>query len=1013
MKIKSELGRFLFQNMFAHDPCHDFSPIGGGKRMHKLNSRFDQVSKMFQPRAGGGGDGNSQSGGKMEDLNPTADIDLAGDYVGINGGEVVGTYSGFEEDGAINTVTNLLNEDFRAALISKYADDDDKDRIRSVLPAMTSSIKAIAPKDDDKKPLLVSSNTAVNNSDGLDFRIGVVTRSAENLRRVYINQMQEVIEMNDYIRLTIVMHNANDAGATTGVESPHNFEPIFGGRVENLPTGVVPPLPPAIYSSNNTGKEAFLPHLSRKMPTIKFIKAPKSEPVKVSTELAPGPEALPPTGNTYTNMHLILDHLHTEYEEAKSSLAPNDEVAKLSESLDDMKAVVKFYRFAFKYYTTHIENMSSMYSINNSDFIKDALLYYFIDLYANRYNSDAVEPSKLMSDDDAYRNSVFEIIYMLRKPIKKVMGGGANDKNMTGGTKCDYDAAVNLVNSIPLVNCLLIDAKYTIVWSNLAPELATQEFAVTEDATSVTATLDAINENAKKHLLAVVLDGWLPVVKDGINARLDTAFNKGDPKSLWNKEHKGQLHRFLIRGANQRNGDKAIKAQLDRLITDVKSQMLNVLRQNNAVILAIAAEVVDTTPGTLSVTAKVVANGFLMQLCSTIQEKCTQETPATNVLYKEQDRILNKIIETGPYTNLDSDLLNGFIKQHKLEINDIGNALTNSCLVHTPSFIANQVIAKTLTTGLPANPTRNWIDVNIINNALMAKYPPDTKYVDHLVNTYNGTQTSNKGITFKNMCPVTCVLDAMGSFGSCSNGSGSDQYSVLKQPTQMYIDTEDNKFEFNMTTRHKNNVVIVEYYLIYNGFTVSNCVIEATIKGSAVNVLSANNTFADVLNYIEQNPPTDTIDGNITWETFFRNHSENIVRIISRKMIGDFGQELSAIYKIGGYQGNPDQWQFNVVAGGQQAKRYILKANGDRPSFVREAEMLLAEPEQTNENTVIMYLGETNGIFVMSNTVREYFNTGKKGGAFQTKRKKRKTRNHKNAQKMSARKTRRLKRNPV
>ena len=280
MKIKSELGRFLFQNMFAHDPCHDFSPIGGGKRMHKLNSRFDQVSKMFQPRAGGGGDGNSQSGGKMEDLNPTADIDLAGDYVGINGGEVVGTYSGFEEDGAINTVTNLLNEDFRAALISKYADDDDKDRIRSVLPAMTSSIKAIAPKYDDKKPLLVSSNTAVNNSDGLDFLIGVVTRSAENLRRVYINQMQEVIEMNDYIRLTIVMHNANDAGATTGVESPHNFEPIFGGRVENLPTGVVPPLPPAIYSSNNTGKEAFLPHLSRKMPTIKFIKAPKSEPVE-------------------------------------------------------------------------------------------------------------------------------------------------------------------------------------------------------------------------------------------------------------------------------------------------------------------------------------------------------------------------------------------------------------------------------------------------------------------------------------------------------------------------------------------------------------------------------------------------------------------------------------------------------------------------------------------------------------------------------------------------------------
>jgi hypothetical protein len=1021
MKIKSELGRFLFQNMFAHDPCHDFSPLGGGKRMHKLNSRFDQVNKIFQPPTLGGGDGNAQFGGKIEDLNPTANIDLADDYRDINGSEVVGTYSGFEKDGAINTVTNGLIADFRARLISGYEKDEDKLRITTMLSTMAATINAVTPKDDDTKLVRFASDIAVNDVAGLTFTratTGVVTRSAENLRRVYINQMQDVIEMNDYIRLTIVMHNATtDAttGATTGDEPPLNFEPIFGGRVENLPTNIVPPLPPAIYSTNNTGKDAFLPHLSQKVPTIELVNPPTSEPVKVSKAAAPGPESLPPTGNTYTNMHLILDHLHKAYEEAKTSLAANDEVAELSESLDDMKSVVKFYRFAFKYYTTHIENISSMYSINNSDFIKDALLYYFIDLYANRYNSDAVEPSKLMSDDASYRNSVFEIIYMLRKPIKKEMGGGANSKNMTGGTKAHYDVAVYTINSIPLVDCQLIDDKYTILWSNSDP--ATQIFDVTEDATSVNTTLDAINENTKKHLLAVVPEGWLPVVTDGIKDKLDAVFDKNDPKSLWNKQHKGQLHRFLIRGVNQRNGDKAIKAQLDRLITDVKSQMLNVLRQHIEVILASVSVVVDTAPGSLSVEAKGVANGFLMQLCSTIQEKCIQEVPATNVLYDTQDKILNKIIGTGPYANLDSDLLNGFVKQHNLESNTTGNALTNSCLVNTPNFITNQVIAKTLTTGLPANPNRNWIDVNIINNALMAKYPPDTKYVDHLIKTYNGTQTSNKGITFKNMCPVTCVLDAMGSFGSCSNGSSSDQYVALKQPTQMYIETDsddDNKFEFNMTTRHKNNVVIVEYYLIYNGFTVSNCVIEATIKGSAVNILSANNTFADMLNYIEQNAPTDPIDGNITWETFFGNHSENIVRIISRKMIGDFGQELSAVYKIGGYQGNPDQWQFKVVSGGPQAKRYILKANGDRPSFVREAQMLLAEPDDTNENTVIMYLGETNGIFVMSKTVREYFNQDKKGGSVQMKRKsqtkKRKTRNHRQTRKISAKKTRRLKR---
>jgi hypothetical protein len=1009
MTIKPELGRFLFQNMFAHDPCHDFSPVGGGKRMHKLNSRFDQVSKIFQSITRGGGDGNAQFGGKLDDLNPIEEIDLAGDYGSIDGREAVGTYSGFEADGAINTVTNLLNEDFRDALISKYADETDKARIRSVLPAMTRAINAVAPKDDEKKLVPVDPNMALNTSTGLTFRTGatvftgVVTRTAENLRRVYINQMQEVIEMNDYIRLTIVMHNKNDATATviaTGDARP-GLQPIFGGKVENLPTNIVPPLPSSMYSSNNTGKDAFILPLSQKIPIL--------EPVLAST--TPAPVAVPPTGNTYTNMYLIIDHLYNIYEEAKTSLAANDEVAELSEPLDDMKSVMKFYRFAFKYYTTHIENMSSMYSINNSDFIKDALLYYFIDLYANRYNSDAVEPSKLMSDDDeTYRNSVFEVIYMLRKPIKKEMGGGANSKLMTGGDKSHYDAAVNVVNLIPLVTCSLKDTIYTITWSKIEP--ATQEFAVTEDATSVSATLDAINENAKKHLLAVVDDTWLDVVKDGINAKLDAAFNKGDPKSLWNKEHKGQLHRFLIRGANQRNGDKAINAQLDRLLTDVKSQILNVLRQHIAEITDVPSEVAESPIGSLSASAKSVANGFLMQLCSAIQEKCIQETQVTNVLYDTQDKILNKIIKSGPYTNLDSDLLNGFITHHKLESNNTGDALTTSCLVNTPTFITNQVIAKTLTTGLSANPTRKWIDVNIINNALMAKYPPDTKYVDHLVETYNG-KTLYKGIKIENMCPVTCVLDAMGSFGSCSNGSGSDQYTGLKQPTQMYIDTEGNEFEFNMTTRHKNNVVIVEYYVIYKGFTVTNCVIEATIKGSAVNILSANNTFAEVLNYIEQNAPRD---GNITWDTFFRNNDENIVRIISRKMIGDFGQELSAVYKRGGYLGDQIQWKFNVVGELPQAKRYILKANGDRPSFVREAEMLLAEPDNTNENTVIMYLGETNGIFVMSNTVEKYFEVlakGKKGGAVQTKRKKRKTRNHKNTQKTSARKTRRLNKKSV
>lgn len=1063
MKIKPELGRFLFQNMFAHDPCHDFSPAGGGKRMHKLNSRFDQVSKMFNTPALGGGYGKVQSGGKLADLNPIKNVDLAETFAGIDtGDELVGRYSGFEADGAIITVTSIENPAIKQIIVDRYKVPEDKARVSDVLSIMAADITAVMPKDDSEKIIPVSYDVPVN-AGAFTFRrqVGTVTRSAENFRRVYINKMQEVIEMNDYVRLTIVMQNVVAPADTTATviaadDARTGLNPVYGGKAYNSRTILRPP--PSPHSTMNKQEYAAKLPLLKKVSTLapgrarssnkvlprstknNGIEMPTLEQALVSTselvepEEASTPAAVPPSGNTYTNMYLILDHLYNEYEDAKLSLATNDEVADLIESLDDMKNVIKFYRFAFEYYATHIENMSSMYSINNSDFIKDVLLYYFIDLYANRYTADAVEPSKLMSDDASYRNSVFEIIYMLRKPIKKEMGGGANSKVMTGGTKSHYDAAVILVNSIPLVDCQLIVDKYTILWSNLDPALVRQEFAVTEVTATVNTTLDAINENAKTHLLAVVPEGWLTVVTDGIKAKVDAAFNKDDPKSLWNKEHKGQLHRFLIRGANQRNGDKAIKAQLDRLITDVKSQMLNVLRHNHDVIIAIPGEVQAAATGSLSVTTKYVANGFLTQLCTTIQANCTQETPAApppadvkvNNLYDTQDRILDKIIEIGPYPNLDSDLLAGFVKEHKLTTSVTNVALKESCLVTTQNIISNNVIVKTLRNGMAVAPVDKYRTVNIINNALMTKYKnvgsPDVKYVDHLVNKYNGTADSgDKGIKFENMCPVTCVLDAMGSFGSCSNGQKSDKYTSLKYPTQMFIETpgDANKFEFNMTTRHKNNVVIVEYYLIYNEFTVSNCVIEATIKESAVNILSANNTFADVLNYIEQNAPTNP-DEQMNWQTFFTNHSANIVRIISRKMIGDFGQELSAVYPIGGYyiddeskqltNTSPWKWPSTAILPNSEVN-FILKTNGDRPSFVREAHLLLAEPGQTNENTVIMYLGDTNGIVVMSSKIQAYLSV-QAGGAVQTKRKKRTTRNHKRTRKISARKTRRLKRNP-
>lgn len=1014
MRIKNDRGRFLFQNMFAHDPCHDFSPTGGGKRMHKLNARFKEVSTYFAAPTRGGGTINVQTGGAELSLKRD-EADAAGDYAAINDGELIQEYSGFAKGGTIDTVTTTL--------INKSILDAFKLKLESTITVddMSKIFKKIIPKDDRNQLISITVDTAINAAAG----VFTGTRSAVVLRRKYINFMQLVVEMVEYIRLIVIMNNeVIDKPADT---RDIKLKPTLGGRqppIKKTKIKTAPPPAPVQKQAQEQGTLALAPLpepvLAPEQALLTELQAlqPPAQEQVLAPEIAretgtQAPVALPPTGNRYANMYLILDHLYNTYEDAKSSLAENDEVAELSESLEDMKNVIKFYKFAFEYYTTYIENMSSMYSINNSDFIKDVMFYYFIDLYSNRYFSDTPNPSKLMSDDDgaSYRNSVFEIIKLLRQPIREKMDGGTIGNIMSGGTKEDYDEAVAAVNSISLVTCSLNDLEYTITWSNPA---VMQKFQVTTSDDKVKATLTSINDNTKLHLNNVVSS--LPAsvtdaIKTEINSKIEAAFNKDDSKSLWNKQHNGQLYRFLIRGAAQRSGDKAIQTQLNCLITDVKSQMLNILRHNSAAISSAGAE---PTSGALSADAVGVANGFLKQLCTTIKTKTPPIEVAGNKLFVKQDEIINRIELTGPYTNLDADLLNAFLDQHGLndKPRDSAAALKQSSSVITRNFIDNKVLVKTLAKGVTQTGREVHRTVNIINNALMSTIADgSSKYVDYLATNFDGlknTEAGMKNIKFQNMCPATCVLDAMGTFGSCSNGSGSAQYTSLKKPTQIFIETENRNFEFNMTTRHKNNVVIVEYYVIYNEFTVTNCVIEATVSTGPVNILSANNTFEEVLKYIEQNAPRDRSEMN--WTTFFSIHSENIVRIISRKMIGDFGQEMTAVYPDGGYAnmlGLAEIWG----TGATDKSKIILKANGDRPSFVREAELLLAEPVQTNKNTVIMYLGGTDGVVVMSNPLQVYLSV-QAGGAVQTKRKKRTTRNHKRTRKISARKTRRLNRNP-
>ena len=144
------------------------------------------------------------------------------------------------------------------------------------------------------------------------------------------------------------------------------------------------------------------------------------------------------------------------------------------------------------------------------------------------------------------------------------------------------------------------------------------------------------------------------------------------------------------------------------------------------------------------------------------------------------------------------------------------------------------------------------------------------------------------------------------------------EYSNNEYPNNIFIsyknqnitlESTDNTFEFNIDINYDNNngKTSVNYYTIYDSFGIYECNITAKIgKGKTTmeekNVLSANNTFKLLLKYIEE---TFQKTNGAYWDVFLQDDRlSKLIQIASKKMIGDFGQELTAVVKGGGYTNN-------------------------------------------------------------------------------------------------------------
>ena len=50
--LKPGSGRFVFKNLEGHEPCHDFSPTGCGKRLARLNYKFQDILNRLASAVG-------------------------------------------------------------------------------------------------------------------------------------------------------------------------------------------------------------------------------------------------------------------------------------------------------------------------------------------------------------------------------------------------------------------------------------------------------------------------------------------------------------------------------------------------------------------------------------------------------------------------------------------------------------------------------------------------------------------------------------------------------------------------------------------------------------------------------------------------------------------------------------------------------------------------------------------------------------------------------------------------
>jgi hypothetical protein len=343
----------------------------------------------------------------------------------------------------------------------------------------------------------------------------------------------------------------------------------------------------------------------------------------------------------------------------------------------------------------------------------------------------------------------------------------------------------------------------------------------------------------------------------------------------------------------------------------------------------------------ISSEGKIISNNLLSTLCRGVLRNTKSQYDKTLVnenkdgfekMYEKERTLIKNIAITGTTpSNLDSELLSIF----NTTLNDNNSGYKNN--------INNKYKSETASDQLESVYKNK--SLYVINNAMTAAGSDGkTRIVNELVSKNN----------VNTICPISSILDAQGGLGSCTKGKKSQGY--ISSPIDISIVSDNNNDRFEMSIQLPKAVrgeYVLVYYVMYGGLYVQ-VQLKAVVTDGILNILSASNTFQSLLNHVELRfIEARANKKSLNWSLFDdKEELVGIISVASKKMMGDFLQELNAIVVNGGFTTNESVYSNN-----------ILLTNGDQPSTVRSAYLLLHKGTKgdINKKSAVSFITTSQG----------------------------------------------------